>query len=291
MQYALVAAEEAIKDSNWINLNESQKMATGVCIGSGIGSIQDVADSIDTLNEKGERKISPYFIPRLLLNLAAGHVSMKHGFGGPNHCVSTACTTGAHSIGDAARFIEYGDADVMVAGGSEASINPLAIAGFSSLRALSTNYNEDPQKASRPFDKDRDGFVMGEGAGVVVLEEYEHAKKRGAKIYCELGGYGLSGDAYHITSPPLDGNGAIRAMKRAIELGQVSAKEVDYVNAHATSTPLGDKIEMHSIKTVCGDQVAVSSTKGSIGHLLGASGAVEAIFTILAVSTVTKHLI
>lgn len=289
MQYALVAAEEAISDSNWINLNESQKMATGVCIGSGIGSIQDVIDSIGTLNEKGERKINPYFVPRLLTNLAAGHVSMKHGFRGPNHCASTACTTGAHSIGDAARFIEYGDADVMVAGGSEASIHPLAIAGFSSLRALSTKYNDYPEKASRPFDKDRDGFVMGEGAGVVVLEEYEHAKKRGAKIYCELAGYGLSGDAYHITSPPLDGNGAIRAMKRAIELGRVTADEVDYVNAHATSTPVGDKIEMNSIKAVCGDQIAVSSTKGSIGHLLGASGAVEAIFTVLAVHTVKNY--
>ncbi|KAJ3311862.1 hypothetical protein HDV04_003602 [Boothiomyces sp. JEL0838] len=283
MQYALVAADEAIKDANYTPTTELEREMTGVCIGSGIGSLQDITDGYSSFQAHGLRKVSPYFVPKLLLNMAAGHVSMKYGFKGPNHSVTTACATGAHSIGDASRFIEYGDADVMIAGGSEASITPLAVAGFSKLRALSTNFNDSPELASRPFDKDRDGFVIGEGAGVVVLEEYNHAVNRGANIYCELTGYGLSGDSHHITSPPDDGSGAARAMRRALAHSKADPEEIDYINAHATSTPLGDLVETRAIKGIFGDSVAVSSTKGSIGHLLGAAGAVEAIYAILAV--------
>ncbi|KAI8899944.1 3-oxoacyl-synthase 2 [Globomyces pollinis-pini] len=284
MKYALVAAHEAITDSGWSPNSDYDKEMTGVCIGSGIGSLQDIVEAQHALIDKGPRKVNPYFVPRLLVNMAAGHVSMKYGYKGPNHAVSTACTTGAHSIGDASRFIQYGDANVMIAGGSEASVTDLAIAGFSQLRALSTNFNDTPEKASRPFDIDRDGFVMGEGAGVVVLEEYQHAVNRGAKIYAELVGYGLTGDSYHMTAPPEDGSGAIRAMKRALAIAKLDPIEVDYVNAHATSTPLGDRVEANAISKTLGKQIAVSSTKGATGHLLGAAGSVEAIFTILSIN-------
>lgn len=267
---------------------QEDKEKTGVSIGGGIGSISDILDASQMICEKRLRRLSPFFIPRILINMAAGHVSMKYGFQGPNHAAVTACATGANSIGDAARMIQFGDADVMVAGGTEASIDALSIAGFCRLRALTTKYNSSPHEASRPFDCDRDGFVIGEGSGVLVLEELEHAKKREAKIYAELRGYGMSGDAYHITQPHGDGRGAILAMTRALQQSGLHPDQMDYINAHATSTPLGDMVEATAIKSVfsnraaCGD-LALSSTKGAVGHLLGAAGAVEAIFAVLAI--------
>ncbi|KAI9208702.1 thiolase-like protein [Polychytrium aggregatum] len=293
IQYAMCAAKQAIEDSGWKPVAEEDRHRTGICVGSGIGCIDEVAETSASFESQGLRKISPYFVPKILVNLAAGHLSMKYGFQGPNHSASTACATGAHSIGDAMRFIQYGDADVMIAGGTESSVSPLSMAGFARARSLSCNFNDRPTEASRPFDKDRDGFVIGEGAGIVVLEELEHALARGAPIYAEVCGYGLSGDAHHMTAPPDDGNGAARAMKRALATGNIQPDDVGYINAHATSTELGDLAETRAIKSVfCNGQdtrsgLCVSSTKGSIGHLLGAAGAVEAIFTILSL----KHRI
>jgi 3-oxoacyl-[acyl-carrier-protein] synthase II len=286
--YALVAAEQAIADSGWRpGPDETEALErTGVMIGSGIGGIETIADTAITLKERGPRRVSPFFIPSALINLCSGQVSIKYGFKGPNHAVVTACSTGAHAIGDAARLIRYGDADVMVAGGAEAPICDLAVAGFSACKALSTGYNDAPEKASRPYDAARDGFVMGEGAGVVVLEEYEHAKARGATIYAEVLGYGLSGDAYHITSPAPDGDGGYRSMRAALKNAGLGAGDIDYVNAHGTSTPLGDEIELAAVTRLLGNHAAdvtMSSTKSSIGHLLGAAGAVEAIFCALAI--------
>ncbi|KAM3744907.1 hypothetical protein ACB098_06G087100 [Castanea mollissima] len=286
--YALCAADEALKDAKWVPSEQEQKERTGVSIGGGIGSITDILDAAQMICEKRLRRLSPFFIPRILINMASGHVSMKYGFQGPNHAAVTACATGAHSIGDAARMIQFGDSDVMLAGGTESSIDALSIAGFCRSRALTTKYNSAPQEASRPFDCGRDGFVIGEGSGVLVLEELEHAKKRGAKIYAEIRGYGMSGDAYHITQPHTDGRGAILAMKRALNQSGLHPNQVDYVNAHATSTPLGDAIEANAIKNLFSEHatsgaLALSSTKGAIGHLLGAAGAVEAIFAVLAI--------
>ncbi|RPB02216.1 3-oxoacyl-synth [Choiromyces venosus 120613-1] len=289
-QYAIAAAEEALNDAGWKPTSQGELERTGVCIGSGIGSLEDMYDFSKSLLEGGVRKLSALFVPRLLINLAAGHITMKHGFQGPNHAVSTACATGAHSIGDASRFIHFGDADIMLAGGSEACIHPLSLAGFSRLKSLSTSHNSSPTRSSRPFDRDRSGFVMGEGAGVLVLEELEHARARGASIYAELRGYGLSSDAHHITTPPKSGGGAYLAMKRALQHAGVRPKEVGYINAHATSTSLGDAAENNAIKRLMlGDggldkagQVTVSSSKGAVGHLLGAAGAVEAIFAVRA---------
>ncbi|KAI3675177.1 hypothetical protein L1987_84763 [Smallanthus sonchifolius] len=288
ISYALCAADEALRDANWIPSEQGDKENTGVSIGGGIGSMGDILDASQLICEKRLRRLSPFFVPRILINMAAGHVSMKYGFQGPNHAAVTACATGANSIGDAARMIQFGDADVMVAGGTEASIDALSIAGFCKLRALATKYNSSPQEASKPFDCERDGFVIGEGAGVLVLEELEHAKKRGATIYAELRGYGMSGDAHHITQPHVDGRGAILAMTRALKQSGLLPNQVDYVNAHATSTPLGDMLEAQAIKSLFSKHatsgaLAFSSTKGAIGHLLGAAGAVEAIFTILAI--------
>lgn len=283
MAMAMIAADEAISDAGFKSSNFEPTRA-GVAIGSGIGSAVEEVTTAMEQTSKSLRKLSPFFVPRLLLNLAAGHVSIAHNLQGPNHACSTACATGAHAIGDASRFIEYGDADIMVAGGSEATMNALSFAGFSRLKALSNQPN--PRLASRPFDKDRDGFVMGEGAGIVVLEELEHAKKRGAVIYGEIGGYGLSADAHHITSPSSDGRGAIGSMRLALKNASMNAEDIDYVNAHATSTPIGDAIEARAIHSIFGGnkrQVAVSSTKGAIGHLLGAAGSVEAILTLLSV--------
>jgi 3-oxoacyl-[acyl-carrier-protein] synthase II len=254
-------------------------------IGSGIGGLNVIYETSQILREKGPRRVSPFFIPAALINLASGHVSIKYGFRGPNHSVVTACATGSHAIGDAARMIMLEDADVMVAGGAESTINRIGIAGFAASRALSTNFNDNPTAASRPWDKDRDGFVMGEGAGILVLEEYEHAKARGAKIYAEVIGYGMSGDAHHITAPAEDGNGGFRAMTAALKRAKLDPKEIDYINAHGTSTPLGDEIELSAVKRLFGEhayQLTMSSTKSAIGHLLGAAGAVEAIFSILA---------
>ncbi|MBA1156640.1 beta-ketoacyl-ACP synthase II [Microvirga mediterraneensis] len=284
--YSMAASTMALRDSGWEPKTYEDQCATGVLIGSGIGGIGGIYEASATLIERGPRRISPFFIPGRLINLAGGYVSIEHGLKGPNHAVVTACSTGAHAIGDAARLIALGDADVMVAGGTESPINRLSIAGFAACRALSTNFNDDPTRASRPYDKDRDGFVMGEGAGVVVLEEYEHAKARGAKIYAEVIGYGLSGDAYHITSPSEDGDGAYRCMSAAIKRAGIQVSEIDYVNAHGTSTPLGDEIELKAIERIVGnaaDKLTMSSTKSAIGHLLGAAGAVEAIFSILAI--------
>ncbi|KAG1459528.1 hypothetical protein G6F56_006144 [Rhizopus delemar] len=284
-QYAIAAARQALEDADWKPSDTFEKERTGVCIGSGMGSLEDIIDTSNAYKTGGFKKVSPLFVPRILVNMAAGHLTMKYGFQGPNHAVSTACTTGAHAIGDAMRFIQYGDADVMVAGGTEASVHPLAVAGFARAKSLAANFEERPTEASRPFDKDRCGFVMGEGAGVVVLEEYEHAKKRGATIYAELKGYGLSGDAHHMTTPPPNGEGAVRSMQRALHAAQLTAADVDYVNAHATSTPVGDVAENRAIKSVFKgywDQISVSSTKGATGHLLGAAGSVEAIFTIMS---------
>lgn len=286
--YALCAADEALKDAKWAPTEQEQKERTGVSIGGGIGSITDVLEASQLICEKRLRRLSPFFIPRILINMASGHVSMKYGFQGPNHAAVTACATGAHSIGDAARMIQFGDSNVMVAGGTESSIDALSIAGFCRSRALTTKHNSMPLEASRPFDCDRDGFVIGEGSGVLVLEELEHAKERGAKIYAEIRGYGMSGDAYHITQPHNDGRGAVLAMTRALKQSGLHPNQVDYINAHATSTPLGDAVEAIAINTVFSEHatsgaLAFSSTKGAIGHLLGAAGAVEAIFAILAV--------
>ncbi|KAG2218664.1 hypothetical protein INT45_007833 [Circinella minor] len=284
-QYAIAAARQALTDAEWIPNNEADKERTGVCIGSGMGSFEDIVSTAVSYSTAGYRKVSPMFVPRILINMAAGHLTMKYGFQGPNHAASTACTTGAHSIGDAMRFIQYGDADVMIAGGSEACVHPLAIAGFAKAKSLAAQYNDNPTEASRPFDGDRSGFVMGEGAGMIVLEELEHAKKRDAKIYAELKGYGLSGDANHMTAPPADGAGAVKSMRRALQVAKLSPADIGYVNAHATSTPVGDAAENCAIKTVFDghwDKINVSSTKGATGHLLGAAGSVEAIFTILA---------
>lgn len=283
--YAIAAADQAIRDAGWTEASEEDKLRTGVLIGSGIGGIETIADAAITLRERGPRRISPFFIPSALINLCSGQVSIRHGFKGPNHAVVTACSTGAHAIGDASRLIRYGDADVMIAGGAESPVCELSVAGFSACKALSTSYNDAPTSASRPYDKGRDGFVMGEGAGVVVLEEYEHAKARGAKIYGEVLGYGLSGDAYHITSPAPDGDGGYRSMSAALKNAGIVAADIDYVNAHGTSTPLGDEIELRAVtKLLDGaeDGVVMSSTKSSVGHLLGAAGAVEAIFCVLA---------
>jgi 3-oxoacyl-[acyl-carrier-protein] synthase II len=283
--FALAAAEQAVRDADWMPEDEAERERTGVIIGSGIGGLQTIAETTLVLKEKGPRRVSPFFIPGSLINLCSGQVSIKYGFKGPNHAVVTACSTGAHAIGDGARLILSGDADVMIAGGAEAAICELGIAGFAACKALSTAFNDAPERASRPYDKDRDGFVMGEGAGVLVLEEYEHAKARGAKIYAEVIGYGLSGDAYHITSPAPDGDGGFRAMRSAIAHAGISPNEIDYVNAHGTSTPLGDELELGAVMRVLGNaagRVTMSSTKSSIGHLLGAAGAVEAIFCVLA---------
>jgi len=282
----LVAAEQAVADSGWRPQDTESQERTGVMIGSGIGGLTTIADAAILLQEKGPRRISPFFIPSALINLVSGQVSIKYGFKGPNHSAVTACATGAHAIGDAARLIALDDADVMVAGGAEAAICRLGVAGFAAARALSTGYNDTPEEASRPWDEGRDGFIMGEGAGVVVLEEYEHAKKRGATIYAEVTGYGLSGDAHHITAPADDGDGGFRAMKAALKRAKLTPDAIDYINAHGTSTPLGDAIEFGAVKRMFGNAaatVSMSSTKSAIGHLLGAAGAVEAIYSILAI--------
>ena len=283
--YAMSAATQALRDAGWAPTSYEDQIETGVLIGSGIGGLGGIYDASITLHEKGPRRISPFFIPGRLINLASGHVSMAHGLKGPNHSVVTACSTGAHAIGDAARLIALGDAKVMVAGGAESAVNRLSLAGFAACRALSTSFNDRPKQASRPYDRDRDGFVMGEGAGCVVLEDLEHAQARGARIYAEVIGYGLSGDAYHITSPAPDGDGAYRAMGAALKRAGLTASDLDYVNAHGTSTPVGDEIELRAVERLLGNAAAttsMSSTKSSIGHLLGAAGAVEAIFCILA---------
>ncbi|KAK8202176.1 Mitochondrial beta-keto-acyl synthase [Zalaria obscura] len=290
-QYAMASAEEALNDAGWSPESPEDLEATGVYIGSGIGSLDDVVDTTLAYEKGGYRKVSPLFVPRLLINLAAGHISMRYGFKGPNHAATTACTTGVHAIGDAARMVAFGDADVMVSGGAESCIHPLAIAGFARARSLATDWNESPHEASRPFDRTRAGFVIGEGAGVVVLEELEHAKARGANIYAEVKGYGLSSDAHHMTAPREDGEGPFLAMKRALKNAGIKPAAVDYVNAHATSTVLGDAAENRAIKTLLlgedgkrhAQEINVSSTKGAVGHLLGAAGAVEAIFTVLAI--------
>ncbi|MCA6298212.1 MAG: beta-ketoacyl-ACP synthase II [Phenylobacterium sp.] len=284
--YAIAAADEAIADSGWKPQTTEDFERTGVIIGSGIGGLATIAETAIEMHEKGPRRVSPFFIPSALINLASGQVSIRHGFKGPNHSVVTACATGAHAIGDAARMIRYGDADIMVAGGAEASICPIGIAGFIACRAMSTNFNDTPDKASRPYDKDRDGFVMGEGAGILILEEYEHAKARGAKIYAEVAGYGMAGDAYHITAPAEDGDGGFRAMRAAVRDAGIDPGQVDYINAHGTSTPLGDEIELGAVTRLLGDAAArttMSSTKSATGHLLGAAGAIEAAFTCLAI--------
>src|SRR3954463_14034486 len=284
--FAMCAAKQALDDADWHPDSEEDRCATGVMIGSGIGGLSGIADAAILVKERGPRRLSPFFIPGRLINLASGYVSIEHGLKGPNHAVVTACSTGAHAIGDASRLIALGDADVMVAGGTESPINRLAMAGFCAMRALSTNFNETPQKASRPYDRDRDGFVMGEGAGIVVLEEYEHAKNRGARIYAEIIGYGMSGDAYHITAPTPDGDGAYRCMSMAMKRAGITTADLDYINAHGTSTPLGDEIELGAAQRLLGNAastVSMSSTKSSTGHLLGAAGAVEAIFCILAI--------
>jgi 3-oxoacyl-[acyl-carrier-protein] synthase II len=284
--YAIAAADEAVKDSGWQPEAEADRERTGVMIGSGIGGLATIERTSIELYEKGPRRVSPFFIPSALINLASGQVSIRYGFKGPNHSVVTACATGAHAIGDAARLIKYGDADVMLAGGAEAAICPVGMAGFIAARAMSTNFNDQPEKASRPYDKDRDGFVMGEGAGVLVLEELEHAKARGAKIYAEVAGYGLAGDAYHITAPAEDGDGGFRAMKAALKDAGVEMAQVDYINAHGTSTPLGDEIELGAVTRLLGEaagRATMSSTKSATGHLLGAAGAIEAAFSVLAI--------
>jgi 3-oxoacyl-[acyl-carrier-protein] synthase II len=284
--YAVAAADQAIADSGFTADTPEKQETTGVLIGSGIGGLPGIAETSLLLNEKGPRRVSPFFIPGRLINLAAGYVSIKHDLKGPNHAVVTACATGTHAIGDAARLVALGDAEVMVAGGTESPICRIGMAGFIACRALSTGFNDNPTKASRPYDKDRDGFVMGEGAGVVVLESLEHAKARGAKIYAEVIGYGMSGDAYHITAPEATGDGAYRCMRAALKRAQIDVSDIDYVNAHGTSTPMGDEIELGAVERLFGNaagKVAMSSTKSAVGHLLGAAGAVEAIFSALAI--------
>jgi 3-oxoacyl-[acyl-carrier-protein] synthase II len=284
--YAVAAAQQAVEDAGWTPDDEHERERTGVMIGSGIGGLKTIEEASILMRDRGPKRVSPFFIPSALINLGSGHVSIRYGFKGPNHSVVTACSTGAHAIGDASRLIRFGDADVMVAGGAEAAVCPLGLAGFAAARALSTGYNDEPTRASRPWDRGRDGFVMGEGAGVVVLEEYVHAKKRGAKIYAEIVGYGMSGDAHHITAPAPDGNGGFRAMQAAMKNAGLEPSDIDYVNAHGTSTPLGDEIEFGAVKRLFGDaagSISMSSTKSSIGHLLGAAGSAEAIYSILAV--------
>ena len=283
--YGMAAADMAVADSGWIPKEEEDFFRTGVMIGSGVGGLSTIADTSLTLQERGPRRVSPFFIPSCLINLISGQVSIKHGFKGPNHAVVTACSTGAHAIGDAARLIQFGDADVMLAGGAENPICEIGIAGFNACKALSTAHREDPKSASRPYDQNRDGFVMGEGAGVLVLEEYEHALARGAKIYAEILGYGLSGDAHHITAPASDGNGGYRSMEAAIKRAGLEPSAIDYINAHGTST-MADTIELGAVERLLGKKTGnatMSSTKSAIGHLLGAAGAVEAIFSILAI--------
>jgi len=283
IQYGYAAAIEAVEDSGWKPEDETSRRRTGVLIGSGIGGLRNIEQNAILLDSGG--KLSPFFIVSSLINLVSGHVSIKYGFRGPNHAVVTACATGAHAIGDGARIIKYGDADVMVVGGAEAAISPLGVHGFAAARALSTSYNDTPEKACRPWDKARDGFVMGEGAGVLVLEEYEHAKKRGAKIYAEIVGYGMGGDAFHITSPHPDGLGATYAMENALRDASIGPENIGYINAHATSTPVGDEIELHAVQNLFlekNPKLLMSSTKSMTGHLLGAAGAIEGIFTILA---------
>ena len=275
----------AVEDSGWVAETEEQRCRTGVIIGSGIGGLQTIYETGKLMDERGPRRISPFFIPSSLINLVSGHVSIRYGFKGPNHSVVTACSTGCHAIGDAARLIKYGDADVMIAGGAEAAICRLGVAGFAAARALSTGYNDSPEKGSRPWDKGRDGFVMGEGSGIVVLEDYEHAKARGAKIYAEVKGYGLSGDAHHITAPAEDGDGGFRAMQAALKDSGLALEDIDYINAHGTSTPLGDVIEAGAVRRLFGDAASsmlMSSTKSATGHLLGAAGAIEAIYSALS---------
>ncbi len=283
--YGLAAAKEAVEDSGWKPETEEDKERTGVMVGSGIGGLETLYNTSQTILEKGPRRISPFFIPAALINLLSGHISIRHGFKGPNHSVVTACATGTHAIGDAMRMIKHGDADVMVAGGAEAPVNKIGVGGFLAAKTLSTGYNDRPTEASRPWDKQRDGFVMGEGSGILVLEEYEHAKARGAKIYGEVLGYGLSGDAYHITSPAPEGNGGYRAMKMALKNAGVEPSDIDYINAHGTSTPVGDMLEFTAVKKLFGennDKLCMSSTKSATGHLLGAAGAIEAAFSLLA---------
>lgn len=283
--YGLAAAEQAVRDAGWMPEDEESRLRTGVMIGSGIGGLSSIAETANLIKERGPKRVSPFFIPGSLINLVSGQVSIRYGFKGPNHAVVTACSTGAHAIGDAARLIQWGDADVMIAGGAENPISEIGIAGFNACKALSTKRADEPQKASRPYDADRDGFVMGEGAGVLVLEEYEHARARGAKIYAEVLGYGLSGDAYHITAPSEDGDGAYRCMQAALQRAGLTPDRIDYVNAHGTST-MADVIELAAVERLLGEaagKVTMSSTKSSIGHLLGAAGAVEAIFCVLAI--------
>ena len=284
IQYGLLAAKMAIEDAGIANLNDVQKLKTGVSVGSGIGGLETIYEGSLTISNKHPRKLSPFFIPSSLVNLLSGQISIKYGFKGPNHSVVTACATGAHSIGDSSEMIKRGAADIMIAGGSEAAVCRLGIAGFCAARSLSTSYNDKPQVASRPWDKDRDGFVMGEGAGIVVLEEMEFAKKRGAKIYAELVGYGMSGDAHHITAPAEDGDGGFRAMREALKMADVESEKIDYINAHGTSTIKGDEIELSAISRLFNHQIFVSSTKSSIGHLLGAAGSVESIFSIMSLN-------
>ena len=285
--FGLAAAEQALADAGWKPEDEESLLRTGVLVGSGIGGLPSIEAGAITMHDRGPRRISPFFIPGSLINLLPGNISIKYGFKGPNHAVVTACSTGAHAIGDAARMIKLDDADVMVAGGAEAAICRLGMAGFAACKALSTGFLDEPTRASRPYDKQRDGFVMGEGSGIVILEELEHAKARGAKIYAEVAGYGLSGDAHHITAPAPDGDGGYRSMKAALTRAELNPEEIDYVNAHGTSTPLGDEIEVAAVKRLFGEasyQISMSSTKSAIGHLLGAAGSVEAIFSILAMN-------
>ena len=284
--YAIAASCEAVEDSGWLPQDDESQERTGVMIGSGIGGLETIEKASITIETRGVRRLSPFFIPSALINLASGHVSIRYGFRGPNHAPVTACSTGAHAIGDATRMIQRDEADVMIAGGAEAAVCRLGLAGFASARALSTAFNDQPQRASRPWDRERDGFVMGEGAGSLVLEELDHARRRGATIYAEVIGYGMSGDAYHITAPATDGSGGFRSMRNALRDAQVDPADIDYINAHGTSTPLGDEIELGAVKRIFGsaaDRVSMSSTKSSVGHLLGAAGSVEAIFSILAI--------
>jgi 3-oxoacyl-[acyl-carrier-protein] synthase II len=288
IEFGMAAAQEAVEDSGWVPQTEEDRCRTGVLIGSGIGGLGTMFEASKTLIERGPKRMSPFCIPAMLINLASGHVSIRYGFKGPNHSVVTACATGTHAIGDSARLIALGDADVMVAGGAEAAVTPLGVGGFAAARALSTGYNDNPTAASRPFDEGRDGFVIAEGSGIVVLEEYEHAKKRGAKIYAEIIGYGMSGDAYHITAPAEGGDGGFRAMSAALKNAKLNPEDIDYINAHGTSTPVGDGIECTAVKRLFAnvlDKISMSSTKSAIGHLLGAAGAVEAIYSIKAIET------